>query len=148
MDPYTDTAGLIRLDEDQCWDFLSRQFLGRVAVVHMDHPAVFPVNYVLDGRSVVFRTAPGTKLAMAAAGQNAAFEVDEVTGLFETGTSVVVHGKLEEVTDPGEIERLERLPLRTWAEGQDHFVRVRPTWTSGRRIPIHHFDDGLGADAG
>jgi nitroimidazol reductase NimA-like FMN-containing flavoprotein (pyridoxamine 5'-phosphate oxidase superfamily) len=144
-----DAQGLIRLGEEECWRFLARHFLGRVAVIHLDNPMVFPVNYALDGRSVVFRTAPGTKLALAAAARVAAFEVDEATELFETGTSVVVHGSLREVTDPDERRRLAALPLRSWAPGdRDHVVRVEPAWVSGRQIPMHHHDDGVTADGG
>jgi hypothetical protein len=52
-----------------------------------------------------------------------AFEVDEATEMFETGTSVVVHGRRHEVTDRDEIARLGRLSLHTWAPGdRDHFV--------------------------
>jgi nitroimidazol reductase NimA-like FMN-containing flavoprotein (pyridoxamine 5'-phosphate oxidase superfamily) len=37
---------------------------------------VFPVNYVLDRHTVVFRTEPGTKLHAAARGSRVCFEVD------------------------------------------------------------------------
>lgn len=143
-----DNHGLELLSDDQCWRFLERHFLGRVGLVHLDHPMIFPVNYALDGQSVVFRTAPGTKLTMAAIGVNVAFEVDEATELFETGTSVMLHGTLREVLDRDELARLGRLPLRTWAQqDRDHFLRVEPRWVSGRRIVISSGDDGV-ADGG
>lgn len=149
MDLGHDADGLIRLGDDECWAFLARHFLGRVGLVHVDSPMVFPVNYALDGQSVVFRTAPGTKLAMAAAGRTAVFEVDEATELFETGTSVMVHGTMHEVTDRDERSRLARLPIRVWAPGdRDHFIKVEPTWVSGRRIPLHGRDEGIAADGG
>lgn len=144
-----DPEGLLRLDDEECWRFLDKHFLGRVAVVDHGLPMVFPVNYAVDGHSIVFRTAPGTKLAMATRGRDTVFEVDEVFGLFETGTSVMVHGTLHEVTDHDEKSRLMNLPLRSWAPGvRDHVVRVHPSWVSGRRIPINAHDDGLGTDAG
>jgi nitroimidazol reductase NimA-like FMN-containing flavoprotein (pyridoxamine 5'-phosphate oxidase superfamily) len=144
-----DDQGLVRLDEEECWRFLAHHFLGRVGFVHLGSPMVFPVNYTLDDRSVVFRTAPGTKLSLAAIGVRVAFEVDEATELFETGTSVVVHGSLHEVTDRAELARLRQLPIRTWAPGdRDHVLRVRASHVTGRRIPMHQHDDGLDADAG
>jgi len=149
VDEEHDAYGLILLDEKECWQFLADYNLGRLGIVHMGQPMIFPVNYALDGRTVVFRTAPGTKLAMAAAGREAVFEVDEATPLFETGTSVMVHGMLRQVTNRTERERLGRLPLRVWAPGdRDHLVRVEPSFVSGRRIPMHHPDDGLTADGG
>ena len=144
-----EASGLLRLDEDECWRFLERQSLGRVAVVHFGDPMVFPVNYALDGRSVVFRTAPGTKLAFAAQGRAVGFEVDEADELFESGTSVVVHGRLHRVIDRSEVARLDRLPLRTWAPGKrDHYVRVEPSRVTGRRIAPQRREDGMTADGG
>jgi nitroimidazol reductase NimA-like FMN-containing flavoprotein (pyridoxamine 5'-phosphate oxidase superfamily) len=149
MDRRHDAMGLIRLDEDECWRFLAAHSLGRVGLIHMEYPMIFPVNYALDGRSVVFRTGPGTKLAIAAAGGAVAFEVDEVAGLFETGTSVMVHGVMGEVVSGDDRTRLERLPLRVWAPGaRDRFIRIEPEWVTGRRIPHHQHDDGVVADGG
>jgi nitroimidazol reductase NimA-like FMN-containing flavoprotein (pyridoxamine 5'-phosphate oxidase superfamily) len=144
-----DPIGLLRLGDDECWAFLAKHSLGRVGLIHMGNPLVFPVNYAVDGHSIVFRTAPGTKLAMAANAQLAVFEVDEASELFETGTSVMVHGTMHGVTDPGERARLARMPLRVWAPGErDHFVRVEPKWMSGRSILTHQLDEGLVADGG
>lgn len=144
-----DGHGLIRMDEDECWRFLARHSLGRVGLVHLENPMIFPVNYAVDGIHVVFRTAPGTKLQLAAAGVRVAFEVDEASELFETGTSVVVHGSLHQVAGPDDIERLRRLPLRTWAPGdRDHFLCVVSSSVTGRRIRMHHHEDGLDADGG
>ncbi len=144
-----EASDLLRLDEGECWRFLERHSLGRVAVVHFGDPMVFPVNYALDGHSVVFRTAPGTKLAFAAQGRTAGFEVDEADELFESGTSVVVHGRLHRVIDREQVAWLDRLPLRTWAPGRrDHYVRVEPIRVTGRRIAPRSGDDGVAADGG
>jgi len=140
--------GLVRLDEDECWRLLERHDLGRVAIIHFDRPDVHPVNYAVDGRTVVFRSAPGTTLTMSGSGATAAFEVDEADALFESGASAVIHGHLENVVDPVEIERLGRLPLRTWSARADHFIRVVPDWVSGRRLVSLPPAVGLGADGG
>lgn len=145
-----DAQGLVRLDEKECWHFLRSHFLGRVALVHLGDLMVFPVNYaVVSDRWVVFRTAPGTKLALAGTGVRVAFEVDEAVELFETGTSVVVHGTMHQVHDRQELSRLSELPVRAWAPGdRDHIVRIDPIAVTGRRIPMHSEDDGLLADGG
>jgi nitroimidazol reductase NimA-like FMN-containing flavoprotein (pyridoxamine 5'-phosphate oxidase superfamily) len=143
-----DPQGMVRLDPRECWRFLERHWLGRVALVHMDQPMVFPVSYAVDGQTVVFRTAPGTKLSLAGVGIQVAFEVDEASELFETGTSVVVHGTMREVKDRAERLRLSSLRLRTWAPGdRDHYVVITPSFVTGREIP-HRPPDALGADAG
>ena len=50
------------LDEHECWEHLTSHQLGRLVTHVGDVLDIFPVNYVLDGRSLVFRTAEGSKL--------------------------------------------------------------------------------------
>lgn len=131
-----DHLGLVRMDEEACWQFLAQHNLGRVGLVHLASPMIFPVNYALDGQSVVFRTGPGTKLTLAAIGVRVAFEVDEADEAFESGTSVVVHGTLHEITDREELARALDLSLRAWATGdRDHFIRVSAERLTGRQFP-------------
>lgn len=135
MDLGIDLLGLERLDHDQCWSFLADHNVGRVAAVQFGRPIIYPVNYAVDGHSVVFRTAPGAKLTAAALGKPVAFEVDETDARFESGTSVIVHGNLREITDPDERRRVDTLGVRPWASGErDHMLRVETVWVSGRRI--------------
>ena len=54
------------LTRAECFELLASAPLGRVAVADDRGPVVFPVNFVLDRHTVVFRTEPGTKLAAAA----------------------------------------------------------------------------------
>lgn len=147
--PTVDSLGLIRLDEDDCWRMLARHAIGRVAIVDSGAPLVFPVNYALDGKSVVFRAAPGTKLRRAGTNARAVFEVDDAYDVLETGSSVMVHGTLQVVEAAAERAALEQLGLRAWAPGdRDAFIRVVPDWVSGRRIQVHDIADALGVDGG
>ena len=54
------------LTKAECFELLSAERLGRVAVVDDQGPIIFPVNFVLDRHMVVFRTDEGTKLGAAA----------------------------------------------------------------------------------
>jgi nitroimidazol reductase NimA-like FMN-containing flavoprotein (pyridoxamine 5'-phosphate oxidase superfamily) len=84
----------------------------------------------------VFCTAGGTKLNAVVGGADVAFEVDDSVPLRHSGWSVVVRGPAEVITDPGEVERLRRGPLRPWAKGaRANWVRIRLDEISGRRIP-------------
>jgi uncharacterized protein len=49
------------LDRDQCLSLLAGDEVGRLAVIVGNTPTIFPVNYALDGDTIVFRTDPGTK---------------------------------------------------------------------------------------
>lgn len=123
------------LTKSECFELLAREYLGRVAVVDDRGPVVFPVNFVLDRHMVVLRTDDGTKLDAAVRGSRVAFEIDGTDAAAHTGWSVVVRGEAVEVTDPAEVARLRRLPLRPWAPGtKGHYVRILPAVLTGRRI--------------
>ena len=123
------------LTKAECFELLAGEHLGRVAVVDDRGPVVFPVNFVLDRHTVVFRTEPGTKLHAAGLRGRVCFEADGTDAAARTGWSVIVRGEITEVTDPGELARLRELPLRPWAAGvRDHYVRILPAALTGRRI--------------
>lgn len=131
---------LLELDRGECLRLVAANSgrVGRVAVDVPDSPPIVrPVNYVFDHRSesVVFRSAPGSKLRSAVASATAVFEIDGGDPVERTGWSVIIVGEAEELTDRAEIERLEDLYLESWAPGaKTHWVRIRPTSASGRRI--------------
>ena len=59
MKPLVDArTGLEVIDPDECRRLLAGDEIGRLAIINGATPAVFPVNYALDGDTVVFRTAP------------------------------------------------------------------------------------------
>ena len=52
------------LDAEECRTLLALRGMGRVAFVADAFPMILPVNYTLVGDLLVFRTDPGTKLAL------------------------------------------------------------------------------------
>jgi len=134
--PAEPPRGQVReLTRTECFELLADEQLGRVAVTDDRGPVVFPVNFVLDRHTVVFRTEPGTKLHAASLGARVCFEADGTDAAARTGWSVIVRGEIAEVADPAELARLRELPLRVWAPaGRDHYVRILPAVLTGRRI--------------
>lgn len=131
--PHQDVAVEI-LSDDQCWNLLSRQEVGRVAVVGRDGPQIFPVNYVADGPSVFFRTALGSKLAELTESPRVAFEVEEYDESF--AASVVVRGFARRLTLQHEVDAAEELPLVSWIPTLKYrWVRITAAEISGRRFP-------------
>ena len=125
-----------RLDRDECIKLMERHpaCVGRVALAG-PRPVIFPVNYAIDRGNVVFRTDPGTKFDAAVNESYVAFEVDWVEPSWQIGWSVVVRGQAHEITDPEELQRVRRLPLLPWTEGdKEKFVSVDTTLISGRRL--------------
>lgn len=129
-------TGIEWLDRDECLRLLAEDEVGRLAVVEGRMPVIFPVNYALDGDAVVIRTDPGTKLG-AAGRAPACFEVDRIDRRHRTGWSVLVTGRLEEVTpwDTDAFRRVTTLPVEPWADGEKaHWLRLVPGRITGRRI--------------
>jgi uncharacterized protein len=106
---------------------------GRVAVVDVRGPVVFPVYFVFDRHVVVFRTGEGTKLDVAARCSRIAFEFDGIDVAAHTSWSLVVRGEAVEVTDQQELARLHELPLIGWAPGaRSRYVRILAARLTGR----------------
>ena len=122
------------LSEAECIDLLAQGEVGRVGVTVGAIPAIFPVHYAMLGRSVVFRTAPGTKLQAALQHAVVAFEVDDVDDTLTGGWSVLVVGMASELTGE-QLDEALALPRDQWApEGPDRVVAVVPDIVSGRRL--------------
>jgi len=129
-------TALRNLSRDECLRLLAGDEIGRLAVVSGGTALILPVNYALDGEAVVLRTDPGTKLTEGPRAR-ASFEIDEFDRATRTGWSVVVTGRLTEVTmyDPPVFARTRALPVDPWADGaKDHWLRLVPDRITGRRL--------------
>lgn len=119
----------------ECWLLLGQAEVGRLAVAIRNRPDIFPVNYAVDGESIVINTAPGTKLAAAVLGRAVAFEVDLIDPETRTAWSVVVKGTAQEVTKLEELMEVEALGIETWTPSKKgRFMRIKPDEVTGRRI--------------
>jgi uncharacterized protein len=136
-DAHDDDGGLDELDENECWRLLATQQVGRIAVVVGHYPMVFPVNYTLDGETIMFRTGPGTKLH-AIQSSNVTFEVDEIDVVHRGGWSVLVRGTASEIgpgQNPPLADVVQAAGASPWAPGErSHLVRIVSYQITGRRI--------------
>jgi uncharacterized protein len=125
------------LTDDECYELLATQQIGRLGVNADHYPLIFPVNYGLDRGVVVVRTHPGTKLS-AADHANVTFEVDQIDQIRRSGWSVLIRGLAEEVTSAHRAELIERTRTsgaQPWAPGEHgRWLRIIPHAVSGRRI--------------
>ena len=125
------------MSEHECYQLLDTQRLGRIGVLVDDFPLIIPVNFALDGHTVVIRSRPGTKLTYAD-GAKVTFEVDDVDRITRTGWSVLVRGRanvLGREDEGGLAERTRLTPASPWAPGDFGFwLRITPGLISGRRI--------------
>ena len=133
-----------RLSEDDCWDRLRTQQLGRL-VTHVGEVLdIFPVNYVVDDETIVFRTAEGSKLFEITVNDEVLFEVDDHSGT--DAWSVVVRGHARRLATSAEVHAADDLPLRPWIPTLKYnYVRVTPTSLTGRAFAIGPEPDRYGA---
>jgi uncharacterized protein len=125
--------GVTILSEHECWDLLKSVALGRLVTSVDGRPEIFPVNFVVQRRTVLFRTAEGTKLISTAINNHVVFEADEHNVV--EGWSVIVKGVARSLRTNEELEEAERAELLPWtAPAKTHYVRVLPEMVTGRRF--------------
>ncbi len=130
-------SGATILDPDECWTLLRSTRVGRLAVAVADHPDIFPINYLVDHATVVFRTGEGTKLAAVVASAMVAFEADGYEPEAGEAWSVVVKGHAEEIRRLYDVLESAAFPLFPWQAGpKNRFVRIVPDDISGRRFHV------------
>jgi nitroimidazol reductase NimA-like FMN-containing flavoprotein (pyridoxamine 5'-phosphate oxidase superfamily) len=102
-------------------------------------PAIVPVNYLVDGSTIVVRALEGGKVDTAVLGEPVAFEVDDHDPARGTGWSVVVHGRALLIDDPERIAGYAA-ELDSWAasdESRTTWIRIVADQVTGRRLRRH-----------
>ena len=126
-------APITELTEKDSWELLSSVSLGRLVTTVAGWTEIFPVNFAVQGRSILFRTAEGTKLISTAINNHVLFEVDDHTVV--TGWSVIVKGVARSLRSDEDIAEAERVQLLPWTStDKPHFVRIKPLSVTGRRF--------------
>ena len=119
------------LGEDESWRLLASVALGRLVTTIGTRIEIFPVNFVIQRRTVLFRTAEGTKLISSILSDRVLFEADDHNLM--NGWSVIVRGAAELLETPEDIAVAERAQLLPWtATVKRRYVRITPTEISGR----------------
>lgn len=138
------------LSDRESWELLGSASLGRLVTAVDDEAHIFPVNFVVQNRTILFRTAAGTKLISAAINNQVLFEADDHNSA--EGWSVIVRGVARTLRTDEEIADAERAQLLPWtATVKTHWVRISPVRVTGRRFrfgpePVAGEDPGkLGA---
>ncbi|MFY9767464.1 MAG: pyridoxamine 5'-phosphate oxidase family protein [Mycobacterium sp.] len=121
------------LSASESWNLLAGVALGRLVTSVEGQPEIFPVNFVVQRHTVLFRTAEGTKLVSAAINNQVLFEADDHDAA--EGWSVILKGTARVLRTNEELEEAERAQLLRWtATLKQHYVRVRAASITGRRF--------------
>ncbi|MCW2526212.1 MAG: hypothetical protein JWM76_1072 [Pseudonocardiales bacterium] len=125
------------LNERDCWALLRSQSIGRLAVYANEQLDIFPVNFVVDHATIVFRTSRGTKLSALTVSDTVAFEADGVDVIDGSAWSVVIKGPAAPIIKPQELLDTVHLSLAPMeSHPKPMFIRVQATEISGRRFKI------------
>jgi nitroimidazol reductase NimA-like FMN-containing flavoprotein (pyridoxamine 5'-phosphate oxidase superfamily) len=131
------------LTHDQCMALLASTTVGRVAVTSRALPAVVPVNYLLAGNRIVFRTKRSGMLARACDDAVVGFQVDDLEVSGRSGWSVLVVGVARLLEGSADLRALElNLVSAVDGFGGDQFVGITLGQVSGRLV----VDSGLDSD--
>jgi nitroimidazol reductase NimA-like FMN-containing flavoprotein (pyridoxamine 5'-phosphate oxidase superfamily) len=134
------------MSDDECWEQLSSGTLGRLVTCVDGYPDVVPVNYVVQRRTILIRTAEGAKLSSATINARVAFEADEHNVV--RAWSVVVKGVARVLSSSEDLAVAERAQVLPWtATSKRRFIRITPVEITGRRFrfgaePEDQFDFG------
>ena len=125
------------LDREECLVLLRWEPIIRLAVAAPGGaPTVVPINFVLDGDNVIFRSSVGEKLSRLA-DQPVSLQADRFDWYRRIGWSVLVQGIAHEI-DAAEVDGSA---LEPWAPGpKERFVRVIPDVITGRRLVLDRPD--------
>ena len=125
---------ITELDQEECWKALRADEFGRLAYRSGDEIDLVPLNYAVDGDTLLFRTAEGSKLLGIVMHPDVVFEIDSYDE--STARSVIVRGTAR-LLEEDEEHRAETTRLRPWLPTLKYnVVEIRPVKITGRRFNL------------
>jgi len=123
------------LSDEQSWELLASEKVGRLVVVVNGRPEIYPVNYAVRDRKVYFRSGEGSKLAELTVYPQVAFQVDHIEA--NDAWSVVLHGRAHILQHFSDVQAVDALGLTTWVpDSKFNYVELVTSETSGRRFSL------------
>lgn len=137
---FDDENVITHLSVERCWELLRGDAFGRLAFRMGPEVHLVPLNYAVDGETLLFRTAGGDKLLGVTMHPEVVFEIDSVDE--ESAQSVIVRG-LARRLEENEEHRADDVGLRPWtATIKYNVVEITPTEISGRAFRLDRTGPG------
>lgn len=125
------------LSSANCWSYLRRGEIGRLAVIIDDAPEIFPINFAVQHSAIVFRSAEGSKIDALLHTSRVALEVDGFEPESNTAWSVVLKGRAKPINDTDELLDTLSLDVFPWQPGaKNRFIRIDAEVVTGRRFIV------------
>ena len=127
--------GVVRkLRSEECWELLRSTTFGRVGYQLRGRTRIAPINYVVDGHRIIFRTAEGSKFFALRVEDNAVLEIDDYDE--DSAWSVIAHGSVKEITDDEDTARVTA-DLKSWVPTKkDYVFAIDVDKVRGRRFVL------------
>lgn len=116
------------LSNTECWDRLHSSSLGRVALTARALPVIIPVQYYVDGTTIVICMGADPPFSPILSDVVAAFAVESIDPDAGSGWTVHVQGVLRRPVRPGHPE--------VCPTGDALVVRLEPAWVTGWRVRL------------
>jgi nitroimidazol reductase NimA-like FMN-containing flavoprotein (pyridoxamine 5'-phosphate oxidase superfamily) len=137
-------ATLETLEEAECLRLIAAGGIGRLIFAGRWDLTVLPVNYKMHEGAILFRTAQNSatdedlRTGIAHAEYRVAFEVDDFDREAREGWSVLIQGPAHHLDTDEERRQALKAGVEPWPGGlREHFIAIRPSRITGRRIRHH-----------
>ncbi|MHC3475565.1 pyridoxamine 5'-phosphate oxidase family protein [Streptomyces sp. 7R007] len=126
---------MTELGREESLALLASVPLGRIGFSIQALPAIRPVNHLVDGDRIVFRTHTGSALVRDPSVEEVmVYETDQIDLEDRTGWSVMVTGRASLITDPLTATRYRDL-LIPWIDlDMDHVLQISAEIVTGYRL--------------
>jgi uncharacterized protein len=126
---------VVVLDQDECWELLGTEELGRLGYRLVDEVHVVPVNYGVHEGSLLVRTAAGNKLLAAELESEVGFEIDGFAA-DDLAWSVLVRGRLRHLDEHRARMVADLVPSWVPMLLRYDVLEIVPATVTGRRILV------------
>lgn len=123
------------LNDEESWDIIQANQIGRIASAREGAPDIYPVTYVVHNWKIYFRTGAESRLRKETDGRLVAFEAG--WQMMKHFSSTVALGVLRTMTNSEAARVLDELPIVDFAPDRDYvWMELDPHEVRGRRLNV------------
>lgn len=123
------------LSDEESWEIIQSNQIGRIASAREGAPDIYPVTYVVHNWKIYFRTGTESRLRKETNGRLVAFESG--SQVMHQFSSTVALGIVKTLTNEQAAQTLDQLPIVEFAPDSDYvWMELDPTELRGRRLNV------------
>lgn len=123
------------LSDEESWDVIQTNHIGRIASAREGAPDIYPVAYVTHNWKIYFRTGAESRLRKETDGRLVAFEAAHQ--MMRHFSSTVALGLVRTLTSSEAAQVLDELPIVEFAPNSEYvWMEFTPNEVRGRRLNV------------